>query len=77
MSAPARVVTYLLDRMQSNADLYYEIGWGTQAFRLLCEAEAEATSVPVADVMRKRQPCFDPRPPRHEEIRKLRLEASQ
>jgi hypothetical protein len=38
--AHREVVTYLLDRAQTNPDLGYLIGRGTEAFRLLCLAEA-------------------------------------
>jgi hypothetical protein len=38
--AHREVVTYLLDRAQQNPDLGYLIGPGTEAFRLLCLAEA-------------------------------------
>lgn len=39
-------VTYLLDRAQTDAEVGYRIGPGTEAFRRLCLAEAAAGRAP-------------------------------
>lgn len=49
----AKAVRYLLDRSQRNDKLYYEIGYMTEAFRLLTEAHAALTGTAVDDVIGK------------------------
>jgi hypothetical protein len=73
-------VRYLLDRAQENPDLGYLVGPGTEAFRLLCAAEAAYTGRPVEQVERERgedlQPEHRRRPARvvelEEEVEQLR-----
>jgi hypothetical protein len=47
-------VKYVLDRSQTDPDLGYYIGPGTQAFYLLCKAEAAHTGKPLEQVERER-----------------------
>jgi hypothetical protein len=57
-------VRYMLDRIQVDADLAWHM-WNTQAFVLLCAAEALATAKTYRDVRkereRDRQPSYDKR----------------
>jgi len=70
--AALNAVKYLLDRAQRNPDLYYEIGWGTQAFLLLTRAEAEARGIQHATVERERcRVQFGDRKAERERIREL------
>lgn len=43
-------VSYLLDRAQTNAEVGYHLGRGTEALRRLCLAEAAATNRPPREV---------------------------
>lgn len=43
-------ISYLLNRSLRDDRLYYQIGYGTEAFRLLTLAYAELTGEPVADI---------------------------
>ncbi|KKX29228.1 hypothetical protein [Rhizobium sp. LC145] len=43
-------IKYLLDRSQRDDKLYYQIGFGTEAFRLLTDAHAALTGQDVKDV---------------------------
>lgn len=47
-------VKYVLDRAQTDADLGYLIGPGTQTFEMLCAAEAARTGEPIEAVKAKR-----------------------
>lgn len=72
LSPADRAVKYLLNRIQSDADLRWVCGWGTQSFALLCEAEAARTGESVDDVERRRQQItYDHRLP---EVLRLRKE---
>ena len=64
-------ILYLQERAQrDDPELGHLLGPGTEAFRLLCLAEAAATRRPVADVERDRRrdlvPAHRVRPLRHE-----------
>lgn len=48
----ARAIAYLLNRSRHDDELYYRIGRGTEAFRLLTEAQAVLTGRPVAEVVK-------------------------
>lgn len=50
----ARAISYTLDRAQMDADFGYLLGPGTEAFRLLCEAEATVTGKPLDQVTKDR-----------------------
>lgn len=60
-------VRYVLDRAQTDPNLGYYLGPGTEAFHRLCRAEALATGRAIADVERERgrdlQPAHDRREP--------------
>lgn len=43
-------ISYLLNRSLRDDRLYYQIGYGTEAFRLLTLAYAELTGEPVEDI---------------------------
>ncbi|MCS0459492.1 hypothetical protein [Rhizobium favelukesii] len=49
----AAAITYLLDRSQTNDKLYYQIGFGTEAFRLLTDAQAALTGEDLATVEKR------------------------
>jgi hypothetical protein len=67
-----RAVKYLLDRVQHDPDLRYYCGPGTQAWHLLCWAEAARTGEPIEKVEAERardlQPDYDRRKPRVVEL---------
>ncbi len=70
-------VDYLLTRAQTDPDLGYQIGPGTEAFRLLCAAQAAATSVPLEEVERQRgQQHWQGREPRVLELQRRLREVS-
>lgn len=46
-------VSYLLNRSLRDDKLYYQIGRGTEAFRLLTLAYAELTGEPVDDIEKR------------------------
>lgn len=48
-----KAIAYLLNRSQRDDKLYYQIGYGTEAFRLLTDAYAELTGE-EADVIERR-----------------------
>jgi hypothetical protein len=74
----ADAVTYLLDRQQENPDLHWEIGFGTEAFRRLCVAEAAATGRPLEEVEKERQRDLQPAHDRREpEVLRLRKELEE
>lgn len=62
-----RAVNYLLTRAQTNPDLGYEIGPGTESFHRLCSAEALVLDQPLKEVEALRgrdlQPEHDKREP--------------
>lgn len=49
----AKAIAYLLNRSRSNSDLYYQIGFGTEAFRLLTDAHAALTGEEVSAVEKR------------------------
>ncbi len=51
-----RAIRYTLNRSLHNNDLYHQIGWGTEVFRLLTEALAALTGENVNDIERKYTP---------------------
>ena len=53
-TACRKAIKYVLDRAQTDADFGYQIGPMTEAFRLLCEAEAAITGNPLAEVEKAR-----------------------
>lgn len=68
MTAADVAVRYILDRIQTDPDLYYYAGRFTQTFYLLCAAEAEFTGKPIDDVEKYRDRDLQP------EYRKRRAE---
>lgn len=48
-----RAIAYLLNRSQRDSKLYYQIGFGTEAFRLLTDAYAELKGEDVATVEKR------------------------
>jgi len=48
-----KAIAYLLNRSQRDDKLYYQIGWGTEAFRLLTDAYAELTGEDATEVERR------------------------
>lgn len=67
-TAAERACRQLLALMQQDADAWRVIGLGTEAFRSLCEAEAEYTGRDIRAVLEDRQRCFDPKPSRVEQL---------
>lgn len=66
-------VKYILDRIQTDPDLYYYCGFGTQSFHLLTVAEAARTGRPLAEVEKERQRDLRPEHRRREpEVETLR-----
>ena len=67
-------VKYSLDRSQTDPDFRYECGPGTQAFYLLCKAEAAYLGRPLKEVEKERrrylQPAHRQREPEVELLRK-------
>lgn len=49
----ATAIKYLLDRSRRDDKLYYQIGFGTEAFRLLTDAHAALTGEDVAAVEKR------------------------
>lgn len=49
-------IGYALMRIRENPQIYYHMGFGTQAFSLLTEAYATLRSEPVADVRKRYLP---------------------
>jgi hypothetical protein len=49
----ATAIKYLLDRSRRDDKLYYQIGFGTEAFRLLTDAHAAITGEDVAAVEKR------------------------
>lgn len=54
LSAADKAVLHALDQVQRNADVGHVIGLGTQAFDLLCTAEAMRTGEPAEKVRTRR-----------------------
>lgn len=46
-------IAYLLNRSRRDEKLYYQIGFGTEAFRLLTDAHAALTGEEVAAVEKR------------------------
>jgi len=55
-----RAVQYVLDRAQTDPDLGYQLGPMTEAFRLLCLAEAAHLERPLEEVEQERQQDLQP-----------------
>lgn len=53
-------VLYVLSRIQTDANTHYYLGPGTQAFYLLCQAEAEITGEPLEKVEHERSAFLRP-----------------
>ncbi len=72
-SALYEAVKYALDRSQTDPDLGYYLGPGTQAFYLLCKAEAAHLGQPLAEIEKERrrdlQPAHSKRAPEVLELR--------
>lgn len=49
----AKAIAYLLDRSRRDDKLYYQIGFGTEAFRLLTDAHAALIGEDVAAVEKR------------------------
>jgi hypothetical protein len=66
-------VKHTLDQVQTNPDVHYYCGWGTQIFYLLVRAEAAYLNRPLADVEAERrkdcQPSYRRREPEVERLR--------
>jgi hypothetical protein len=58
-------VSYTLDRIQADADLHYQAGWGTEVFRRLCVAEAAALGKPLEQVEKARRVTLHREPRRY------------
>lgn len=60
-------VKYVLDRVQTDPDVRYYCGWGTETFAKLCRAEAQHLGKPLAEVEKRRmvdlQPVYRKREP--------------
>jgi hypothetical protein len=69
-------VRFLLDRIQSDADTGYQLGWGCETFRQLCLAEAAHTGKPFEEIETERRKTFWRHEPRVLELRR-ELEASR
>jgi hypothetical protein len=69
-------VRFLLDRIQSDADTGYQLGWGCETFRQLCLAEAAHTGKPFEEIEAERRKTFWRHEPRVLELRR-ELEASR
>lgn len=54
LATPREAIAYMLDRCQRDPDLGHLVGPGTQAYRLLCEAEACLVHTRLSDVMEAR-----------------------
>ena len=69
-------IEYALHRIQTNPDMHFVAGPGTETFHLLCEAEAELTGTTLASVERRcavdRQPAYSWRRPEMERLREER-----
>lgn len=68
-------VKYFLDRLQTDPDVYWFCGPGTQVFSLMCEAEAAHLGRDVEQVktarMQDLQPAHRKREPEVERLRDL------
>lgn len=66
-------VSHILDRIQSDPDVHYYCGFGTETFARLCRAEAAVTGEPEAVVRERRskdmQPGYRSRGPEVVELR--------
>ncbi len=62
MSTTARdqAIAYVLNRIQTDPDVGYYCGFGTEVFRLLCVAEAEITGKPAEEVEARRRRDLQP-----------------
>ncbi|MGO7686229.1 hypothetical protein ACC696_16415 [Rhizobium ruizarguesonis] len=49
----AKAIAHLLNRSRENEKLYYQIGFGTESFRLLTEAHAAITGEDVKAVEKR------------------------
>jgi hypothetical protein len=69
-----KAVSYLVGSQQTDPDLRYQIGPGSQAFYLLCRAEADYRGIPLkeveADRSRDLQPHYNRREPEILALRK-------
>lgn len=71
-------VKYLLDRIQTDPDLYYYCGAGTQSFHLLTIAEALRTGRPLIEVEAERRKDLQPEHRRRDpEVEVLRRELEE
>lgn len=68
MTPAQKAITYLLDRAQTDPDLGYQIGPGTEAFRLLCEAEAADLGKDFKEVYDDRKKSYATRLPKVVEL---------
>ncbi len=59
-------VKYALDRGQKDPDFGYVCGWGSQTFKLLCQAEASYLGKDVEEVERERNRDLQPEHRRRE-----------
>lgn len=55
-----QAVNYILDRIQTDPDVYYYLGPGTESFALLCAAEAARTGEPTDEVRKRRRKDLQP-----------------
>lgn len=65
LATPEQAIAYMLERCQRDADLGHLVGPGTQAYRLLCEAEAGLTHARLSDVMERRGRTLTTEPRRY------------
>jgi len=53
LAKAAKAIAYLLNRSRDNENLYYQIGFGTESFRLLTDAHAAITGEDVKNVEKR------------------------
>jgi hypothetical protein len=77
-AALCEAVKYVLDRSQTDPDLGYYLGPGTQAFYLLCKAEAAHLGKPLQEVEAQRRKDLQPAHCKREpEVLRLRKELDE
>jgi hypothetical protein len=73
-TAAQKACAYLLNRIQTDPDVGYYLGFGTQSFDMLCAAEAEFTGKTLEEVQELRGQDLQPAH-RKREPKVLELEA--
>lgn len=79
LEVAANAIRYLLNRIQTDPDMYYYCGWGTESFYRLCQAEAAITGEALKVVEGRRRKDLQPehrkREPEVEVLRRMLDEA--